>query len=184
MQKWGLGGLAECQQESAPRPAAPCLPQWALGGQPVQPLVPVFLCSPPLSPKSHSARSGSFVVGVLINFILINSVISSCLQNLHRTLLRDGSAEGAANTRFISPLELYISYGWERVGWGKKQDCSLPAGSQCHFPNALSSLGWTCWLWSRLCLFFLVGPGVVCLTSSTSAPSSQNGDETPALATS
>lgn len=140
--------------------------------------------APPLSPKSHSARSGSFVVGVLINFILINSVISSCLQNLHRTLLRDGSAEGAANTRFISPLELYISYGWERVGWGKKQDCSLPAGSQCHFPNALSSPGWACWLWSRLCLFFLVGPGVVCLTSSTSAPSSQNGDETPALATS
>lgn len=57
--------------------------------------------APPPSPKSHSTRSGSFVVGVLINFILINSVISSCLQNLHRALLCDGSAEGAADKHTI-----------------------------------------------------------------------------------
>lgn len=85
--------------------------------------------APPPSPKSHSTCSGSFVVGVLINFILINSVISSCLQNRHQALLGDGSAEGAADTGFISPWALYISYGSERVGLGGKQKtppaCSL-----------------------------------------------------------
>lgn len=94
--------------------------------------------APPPSPKSHSTCSGSFVVGVLINFILINSVISSCLQNRHQALLGDGSAEGAADTGFISPWALYISYGSERVGLGGKQKKRrLPAHFQCHLPNAL-----------------------------------------------
>jgi hypothetical protein len=51
-------------------------------GQEASPAGIALSAVPPPSPKSHSTRSGSFVVGVLINFILINSVISSCLQNL------------------------------------------------------------------------------------------------------
>lgn len=94
--------------------------------------------APPPSPKSHSTCSGSFVVGVLINFILINSVISSCLQNRHQALLGDGSAEGAADTGFISPWALYISYGSERVGLGGKQKnaaCLLTFNVICQMPS-------------------------------------------------
>lgn len=45
------------------------------------------------------------------------------------------------NTGFISPLALYISYGWERVRWGKEQESCLPVGFQCHLPNALCLFG-------------------------------------------
>lgn len=45
------------------------------------------------------------------------------------------------NTRFISPLALYISYVWEGVGWGKEREHCLPTAFQCHLPNALCLLG-------------------------------------------
>lgn len=90
--------------------------------------------APPPSPKSHSTRSGSFVVGVLINFILINSVISSCLQNLRRALLRDGSAEGPADKHRIhfSVGAIYIlrlGEGALGKGAGKLPACRLSMSS-------------------------------------------------------
>ena len=45
------------------------------------------------------------------------------------------------NTRFISLLALYISYGWEWVGWGKAQERCLLAGFQSRLPDALCLLG-------------------------------------------
>lgn len=115
--------------------------------------------APPPSPQSHSTRSGSFVVGVLINFILINSVTQAvCKICAEHGSVMDLQKGLQTNTRFISPLALYISYGWERVGWGREQECCLPAGSQCRFPNALSCWGWAHRLWPHFCLFFFVGP--------------------------
>lgn len=115
--------------------------------------------APPPSPQSHSTRSGSFVVGVLINFILINSVTQAvCKICAEHGSVMDLQKGLQTNTRFISPLALYISYGWERVGWGREQECCLPAGSQCRFLNALSCWGWAHRLWPHFCLFFFVGP--------------------------
>lgn len=74
----------------------------------------------------------------MINFILINSAISSCLQNLHRARLRDGSAERGCRQTHDSLLRwcyIYLTAG--EGGLGKGAERCLPAASQCHFPNAL-----------------------------------------------
>lgn len=96
--------------------------------------------TPPPSPKSHSTRSGSFVVGVLINFILINSVISSCLQNLHWALLRDGSVErGCRQTHdsFLCWCYIYLTLG---RGWAgersRKAACLLVLNVISQLPSA------------------------------------------------
>lgn len=152
----------------------------------------------PPSPKSHSTRSGSFVVGVLINFILINSVISSCLQNLHQALLCDGSAErGCRQTQdsFLCWCYIYLMTGRERGRQrSKKTACLLAFNVISQMPSVypgmeLADCGWRsdtlkavlqahgqAW-WqghqSHFCLFFFVEPWLVCLTSPTSAPSAR-----------
>lgn len=83
-----------------PGPAAFCCPSRLWADSQSSPWCHLS-AAPPSSPKTYSTRSGSFVMGGLINFILINSVISSCLRNLHRALLCDGSAEGAADKHTI-----------------------------------------------------------------------------------
>ena len=150
--------------------------------------------APPPSPKSHSTRSGSFVVGVLINFILINSVISSCLQNLHRALLCDGSAEGAADKHTIhfSVGAIYILRLGEgglgkRAGtlpacWLSKSSPKCPllawgqrlwmeVGGRTNTPKAFLQSGLVAWMWVPLLSLLFVDCWVVCLTSPTSASS-------------
>lgn len=101
--------------------------------------------APSPSPKSHSTCSGFFVVGVLINFILINSVISSCLQNLHRALLCDGSAErGCRQTHdsFLCWRYIYLMTG---RGWAgersRKAACLLAFNVISQMPSACLGQG-------------------------------------------